>query len=128
MIDTLETGGTEISLYENVIRFENIHPVICHIYNGKTLQPVFTNNGIEVHSLGIDKKYAFLRAFRSLKETHKRNTTFSDRGLFNQIRNYIKDSRESLRRPCCRNICKRSLFKYLQSGGFVKSKDRCQIL
>ncbi len=71
----------------------------------------------------------FLRAFRSLKETHKRNTTPS------LIVAYLTRSEITSRIagkvcgvPVVGTFVSDLLFKYLQSGGFVKSKDRSQIL
>lgn len=68
VIDTLEVGGAETSLLENVIRFQQIHPVICHIYCGDNLKARFTASGIRVHSLNVKKKYGFVEAYRKLNE------------------------------------------------------------
>lgn len=68
VIDTLQLGGTEQSLVENLTRFENIEPIVCHIYPGETLKKAFTDKGIKVFSLDVRKKYGFLTAFKKLKE------------------------------------------------------------
>jgi glycosyltransferase involved in cell wall biosynthesis len=68
VIDTLQIGGAEQSLLENTIRFKKIIPVVCHVYQGDALRPGFMKNGITVYSIGIEKKYGFLRAYRKLKE------------------------------------------------------------
>ncbi|WP_121356708.1 glycosyltransferase [Flavisolibacter nicotianae] len=62
VIDTLEFGGAEQSLLENAKRFTWLEPVICHIYRGETLKPMFVENGIRVHSFNITKKYGFRQA------------------------------------------------------------------
>lgn len=61
VIDTLEIGGAEQSLLENIKRFTKIHPVVCHIYKGDTLKKNFVENGIKVYSLESKQKYGFLK-------------------------------------------------------------------
>ena len=68
VIDTLQLGGAEQSLLENVSRFKSIQPVVCHIYTGAILEPRFREKGIKVYSLNIPRKYAFLEAYRKLKK------------------------------------------------------------
>jgi hypothetical protein len=48
VIDTLQTGGAEQSLFANAIRFKNIQPVVCHLYAGDLLKQRFTDHGIQV--------------------------------------------------------------------------------
>jgi glycosyltransferase involved in cell wall biosynthesis len=67
VIDTLQTGGAEQSLFANVIRFKKMQPVVCHLYAGELLKPRFTENGIRVHSIGLKKKYGFVEAYKKLK-------------------------------------------------------------
>lgn len=67
VIDTLQTGGAEQSLFANVIRFKNIQPVICHLYAGDLLKQRFTDHGIPVYSVGLKKKYGFVQAYKQLK-------------------------------------------------------------
>jgi glycosyltransferase involved in cell wall biosynthesis len=67
VIDTLQTGGAEQSLFANVIRFKNIQPVICHLYAGDLLKQRFTDHGIPVYSVGLKKKYGFVQAYKELK-------------------------------------------------------------
>jgi glycosyltransferase involved in cell wall biosynthesis len=67
VIDTLQTGGAEQSLFANVIRFKNMQPVVCHLYAGELLKPKFTEHGIKVHSIGLKKKYGFIEAYKQLK-------------------------------------------------------------
>lgn len=71
VIDTLETGGSERSLLENLSRFTKTAPVVCHIYEGNTLAPEFSLKGIAVRSLNIKKKYAFVAAVKKLSAVIK---------------------------------------------------------
>ncbi|MCS3801363.1 glycosyltransferase family 4 protein [Niastella sp. OAS944] len=68
VIDTLQTGGAEESLFNNLIRFKNIQPVVCHLYAGDLLKPRFTSKGITVHSVALKKKYGFMTAYKQLKQ------------------------------------------------------------
>jgi glycosyltransferase involved in cell wall biosynthesis len=67
VIDTLQTGGAEQSLYANAIRFKNMQPVVCHLYAGDQLKQGFIEHGITVHSVGLKKKYGFPQAYKQLK-------------------------------------------------------------
>ncbi|HUP11732.1 MAG TPA: glycosyltransferase [Niastella sp.] len=67
VIDTLQTGGAEQSLFANVIRFKTIQPVVCHLYAGELLKQRFNEHGIPVHSVGLKKKYGFIQAYKQLK-------------------------------------------------------------
>lgn len=67
VIDTLQTGGAEQSLFANVIRFKNIQPVVCHLYAGDLLKQRFTDHGIPVYSVGLKRKYGFVQAYQQLK-------------------------------------------------------------
>lgn len=67
VIDTLQTGGAEQSLFANAIRFKNMQPVVCHLYAGDLLKQQFTDHGITVHSIGLKKKYGFVQAYKQLK-------------------------------------------------------------
>lgn len=72
VIDTLQTGGAEESLFNNVIRFNQITPVVCHLYAGDLLKKRFTDNGITVHSVNLKKKFGFTQAYKQLKSiVHK---------------------------------------------------------
>lgn len=62
LIDTLEVGGAERSLLDILSRFQTVAPVLCHIYPGETLKPVFQQAGIKVISLNISGKYSFATA------------------------------------------------------------------
>lgn len=66
VIDTLQTGGAELSLLENISRFKNIKPIVVHLYQGDYLKPKFIAAGITVHSLSITKKYGFINAYIQL--------------------------------------------------------------
>src|ERR1044072_3047773 len=68
VIDTLQTGGAEESLFNNLIRFKNIQPVVCHLYAGDLLKPRFTSKGITLHSVALKKKYGFMPAYKQLKQ------------------------------------------------------------
>jgi len=68
VIDTLQTGGAEQSLLNNVIRFKNIQPVVVHLYAGDLLKQQFIDNGIPVYSIGLKKKYGFVQAYKQLKQ------------------------------------------------------------
>ncbi|MEM4409600.1 MAG: glycosyltransferase, partial [Candidatus Caldarchaeum sp.] len=67
VIDTLEVGGTEKSLYEICRRFHRAKVVMCHIYSGEHLKPLFEAAGIPVISLNIPGKYAFLKAAHAVR-------------------------------------------------------------
>ncbi|HVX50611.1 MAG TPA: glycosyltransferase [Chitinophagaceae bacterium] len=71
VIDTLEIGGSELSLLENVMRFEQITPVVCHLYEGDTLKPEFNKNNIKVYSLNIAGRYRFPSAIKQLRAVIK---------------------------------------------------------
>ncbi|WP_242696301.1 glycosyltransferase family 4 protein [Longitalea luteola] len=66
VIDTLETGGAEQSLFANAIRFKNLQPVVCHLYAGEHLKQRFLDHGITVYSAGLKKKYGFFQAYKQL--------------------------------------------------------------
>jgi glycosyltransferase involved in cell wall biosynthesis len=68
VIDTLQTGGAEESLFNNLIRFKHIEPVVCHLYAGDLLKPRFTSKGITVHSVALKKKFGFRPAYKLLKQ------------------------------------------------------------
>lgn len=68
VIDTLQTGGAEQSLFANAIRFKSMQPVVCHLYAGDLLKQRFLDNGITVHSIGLQKKYGFPQAYKQLKK------------------------------------------------------------
>lgn len=67
VIDTLQVGGSEQSLLDIVTRLHNIQPVVCHIYAGDALKQRFLDAGVEVYSIGLQKKYGLLTACRKLK-------------------------------------------------------------
>ena len=67
VIDTLEVGGTEISLVETVHLFNKIEPIVCHIYLGDTLKNRLTEKGIKVYSLNIHENFGFYKAYKSLR-------------------------------------------------------------
>jgi glycosyltransferase involved in cell wall biosynthesis len=71
VIDTLETGGAEQSLLDNVSRFRSILPVVCHLYTGDTLKQQFLHRGIPVHSVNLKRKYGFLPACKQLQKIVK---------------------------------------------------------
>ena len=68
VIDTLQTGGAEQSLLDNVSRFKKLEPVVCHLYAGETLKQGFVERGIKVHSVNIQNKYGFIKAYRKFKK------------------------------------------------------------
>lgn len=67
VIDTLETGGAEKSLLENISRFRGIEAAVCHIYEGAALKDQFAQRGIPVYSLGVKKRYGFIQSFFKLR-------------------------------------------------------------
>jgi glycosyltransferase involved in cell wall biosynthesis len=67
VIDTLQTGGAEQSLLDNVSFFSKLQPVVCHLYAGETLKQQFIERGVPVHSVNIQKKYGFIRAYNRLR-------------------------------------------------------------
>jgi glycosyltransferase involved in cell wall biosynthesis len=67
VIDTLRVGGSEQSLLDIVTRLHNIQPIVCHIYEGGTLKQRFVDAGVEVYSIGLQKKYGLFTAFRKLR-------------------------------------------------------------
>jgi hypothetical protein len=68
VIDTLEVGGAELSLLDNLSHFKNIIPVVCHIYKGDSLKDKFLERKIKVYSINLGAKYGFSEAYRRLKE------------------------------------------------------------
>jgi glycosyltransferase involved in cell wall biosynthesis len=68
VIDTLQTGGAEESLFNNLIRFKQIQPVVCHLYAGDLLKQRFTSKGIKVHSVALKKQFGFRQAYKQLKQ------------------------------------------------------------
>ncbi|AEW01582.1 glycosyltransferase [Niastella koreensis] len=67
VIDTLQTGGAEQSLFANAIRFKTMQPVVCHLYAGDLLKQKFTAYNVPVYSVGLKKKYGFTEAYKQLK-------------------------------------------------------------
>jgi len=67
VIDTLQTGGAEQSLFANAIRFKHLQPVVCHLYAGDLLKQKFTAHNVPVYSVGLKKKYGFTEAYKQLK-------------------------------------------------------------
>lgn len=67
VIDTLEVGGAEHSLLDLVTRFQQLEPVVCHVYAGERLKPQFLARGIAVRSIGLQAKYGFVTAYRQLR-------------------------------------------------------------
>jgi glycosyltransferase involved in cell wall biosynthesis len=68
VIDTLQVGGAEQSLLDITTRLKKVKPVICHLYAGEALKFQFLNSGVQVYSVGIKQKYAFITAYRALKK------------------------------------------------------------
>ena len=68
VIDTLQTGGAEESLFNNLIRFKHVQPVVCHLYAGDLLKQRFTSKGITVHSVALKKQFGFRQAYKQLKQ------------------------------------------------------------
>ncbi len=67
VIDSLEQGGAEQSLLENLRCFTRIEPVVCHIYAGEFLKPLFLEAGIRVYSVGLNARYGFFKAYKALQ-------------------------------------------------------------
>ena len=67
VIDTLQVGGAEQSLLDTVTRFRELQHVICHLYAGDQLKQQFIDQGVKVHSINLQQKYAFYRAYKKLK-------------------------------------------------------------
>lgn len=68
VIDTLQTGGAEESLFNNLIRLKQIQPVVVHLYAGDLLKQRFTSKGITVHSVGLKTQFGFRQAYKQLKQ------------------------------------------------------------
>lgn len=68
IIDSLEIGGTEKSLFEMAIRFNEIEPIVCHLYPGESLKSAFELHKIKVYSLNIKGNYGFYEAYCGVKE------------------------------------------------------------
>ncbi len=66
VIDTLQTGGSEVSLLENIVRFTRINAVVVHIYKGDELKGRFQANNIPVYSLDVPGRYSLYKAYRML--------------------------------------------------------------
>lgn len=66
LIDTLQIGGAEQSLLQILSRFQNIEPIICHLYKGDALKHAFVQAGIKVISLNISQRYGFQQVLPQL--------------------------------------------------------------
>lgn len=66
LIDTLQTGGAEISLLEIASRLQNWEPVVIAIYKGETLKPKFEKTGIKTYSLNIRKKFGLRKGYKQI--------------------------------------------------------------
>lgn len=64
LVDTLEVGGAERSLYELCRRFRATEPVICHLYRGGALRGLYEEAGIRVVGLNLPGRYSPLEAMR----------------------------------------------------------------
>lgn len=68
IIDTLEVGGAETSIFEIASRLRNWKPFIISIYKGNSLKQRFENAGIKVYDLGIESKFGVKEAYKSIGE------------------------------------------------------------
>lgn len=72
VLDTLEIGGTEVSLREIYRRFQATDVVVCHLYPGHRLAATYRAAGLQVISLDLAGKYSFRKAIRQLGEIVQR--------------------------------------------------------
>lgn len=72
LIETLGVGGAEQSLLQILSRLRATRPVMCHIYEGRTLRPAYEAAGIPVVSLDIPPKYHFRAAIRAVEAVVRR--------------------------------------------------------
>jgi glycosyltransferase involved in cell wall biosynthesis len=72
VIDTLEVGGAERSLYDILSGFRDVTPVVCSLYAGSALSDRYRRAGIPVISLEIRGKYAFGTAIRAFGRVVRR--------------------------------------------------------
>lgn len=68
VIDTLQLGGAEQSLLANAVHFQNINPVVCHLYKGEILKSKFEEKGIKVYSCNIKWRYSLVEGYSKLKK------------------------------------------------------------
>ncbi|HYC84123.1 MAG TPA: glycosyltransferase, partial [Chryseosolibacter sp.] len=66
VIDSLQVGGAERSIFEISSGLERYTPVVCHIYLKDALKAAFIAAGVRVISLGVKGPYDFFRAGRKL--------------------------------------------------------------
>jgi glycosyltransferase involved in cell wall biosynthesis len=71
IVDSLQIGGTEISILEICSRFREFTPVICFVYQNDTLRPSFERAGIKVIGLNTRGRYNFYRAGRAFSKVLK---------------------------------------------------------
>lgn len=66
LIETLELGGTELSLLQILPRLRTTQPVLCHVFRGESLAASFRSAGVPVFSLDIStdipRRYRFAAA------------------------------------------------------------------
>ena len=68
LIETLSVGGAEQSLLQILPRLRGVQPVMCHVYEGDELRPMYEAAGIPVVSLNVPPKYQFRTAIRLVED------------------------------------------------------------
>lgn len=66
VLDTLATGGAEVSTLEIARRLRRTRPVICHLHPGNRLAGDFRRAGIRVYSLDVESRTDFWSMYRGL--------------------------------------------------------------
>jgi glycosyltransferase involved in cell wall biosynthesis len=59
LIETLELGGTELSLLQILPRLRTSRPVLCHVFRGNALEQDFRSAGVPVVSLEISNEIPY---------------------------------------------------------------------
>lgn len=72
LIETLGVGGAEQSLLQILSRLQRTRPLMCHIYEGRTLRSAYETAGIPVVSLDVPPKYNFPTAIRRVEDLVRR--------------------------------------------------------
>lgn len=67
LIDSLQTGGTEKSLVKLARSFNKVKPIFISLFEKNDFQQELINNGIEFHSLNLEKTYSFHKLVKPVR-------------------------------------------------------------
>lgn len=73
VLDTLETGGSEMSTLEIARKFRHTEVLVAHLYPGRRLRPRFEAAGLRVISLDLPGRYAPFRGVSALVDLIRRD-------------------------------------------------------